>query len=73
MKLRAIAYPNNEVRVALYPERLPKDYFKSASDLGESHENRPGINQSDGTLDASLSNLNEKPKSPAVQEKKATP
>ncbi|MCY7275327.1 MAG: hypothetical protein LH702_16710, partial [Phormidesmis sp. CAN_BIN44] len=31
------------------------------------------LNQVDGTLDASLSNLNEKPKSPAIQEKKATP
>ena len=31
MKLRATVYPNNEVRVALYPERLPVDYFKSAS------------------------------------------
>ena len=28
MKLRAIVYPNNEVRIALYPERLPSDYFK---------------------------------------------
>lgn len=31
------------------------------------------LNQVDGTLDTSLSNLNEKPKSPAVQKKKATP
>ena len=31
MKLRATVYPNNEVRIALYPERLPVDYFKSAS------------------------------------------
>ena len=50
MKLRAIAYPNNEVRVALYPEKLPQNYFKSASDQGDSHENHPGINQTPPTL-----------------------
>ena len=31
MKLRATVYPNNEVRIALYPERLPVDYFKRMS------------------------------------------
>ena len=50
MKLRAIVYPNNEVRVALYPEKLPQDCFKSASIQSESRENHPGVNQSDSTL-----------------------
>ena len=50
MKLRATVYPNNEVRVALYPERLPVDYFKSASttDLSVIPTNQE--NQSDITL-----------------------
>ena len=50
MKLRATVYPNNEVRVALYPEKLPQNYFKSGSDLGESPENHPGTDESDITL-----------------------
>ena len=38
------------MRVALYPEKLPQNYFKSASDQGDSHENHPGINQTPPTL-----------------------
>jgi len=50
VKLRATVYPNNEVRIALYPERLPVDYFKSASipDLPVIPTNQG--NQSDGSL-----------------------
>ena len=38
------------MRVALYPEKLPQNYFKSGSDLGESPENHPGTDESDITL-----------------------
>ena len=51
MKLRATVYPNNEVRVALYPEKMPVDYFKEISPcpVPTQDNNESGSNGIDST------------------------
>lgn len=42
MKLRATRYPNNEVRIALYPERLPSSSGWGASFSGDESQSETG-------------------------------
>lgn len=50
MKLRVTRYPNNETRIALYPERLPVDSFNSNTIDTTMVSSCDSGNQSNGTL-----------------------